>query len=124
MTLTRIAHNPTLKGHKLLILSPYPASQAYIDGLRAKFPDLKIVTDTKHFADSDPHGGDLDKEWKDVTVLNTGSTIPDVGQAPKLEFVQLVSAGANHIVNRPLYKDTDVAFCTANGVHGYESRRI
>ncbi|KAF3771303.1 hypothetical protein M406DRAFT_240378, partial [Cryphonectria parasitica EP155] len=60
-------------------------------------------------------------EWKDVTILLTGYSrefLPEKDDVPKLQYVQLSSAGANAIVSDPLYTDTDVAFCTANGVHG------
>ncbi|SPN99058.1 related to glycerate dehydrogenase [Cephalotrichum gorgonifer] len=53
-----------------------------------------------------------------ATILLSGTALPLPEEAPNLKFVQLQSAGANHVLNHPLFKDTDVKFCTANGVHG------
>lgn len=65
------------------------------------------------------------EEWKDVTILLTFTYLPQPKDAPKLQYVQLISAGANHILDHPLFRDgrgdgkEEVQFCTANGVHGF-----
>lgn len=125
MTLRRLkddsttVSNPTLKGHKLLLLSPWPTPQDALDSLHAKFPDLDVVVHRQPFENRDAYAFQAKPEWEDVTVLLTGAALPDdVEDAPKLQYVQLVSAGANHIVQKPIFKDTDISFCTANGVHG------
>lgn len=76
---------------------------------------LSIITDDD---DEDVDIAD-DIDWSKATVLLTGPLVPAVGQAPNLQLVQLQSAGANYLLDNPLFKDTDVAFSTANGVHGY-----
>lgn len=107
--------NKTLQGHKLVVLdtSGWRPSAAELAALQAKYRDLKIQVAKK--ADI------TDDEWKDTTALQASfnkTGLPDKEQVPKLVYVQLSSAGANMIVDHPLYTDTDVAFCTANGVHG------
>ncbi|KAK3991071.1 hypothetical protein QBC44DRAFT_349473 [Cladorrhinum sp. PSN332] len=87
--------NRTLKGHKLLMVTAYV--QPEWDQGHPPFPD---------------------EEWKDVTLLLTFTVLPTPEQAPNLQFVQLMSAGANHVLEAPIFKNTDVKFCTANGVHG------
>jgi hypothetical protein len=52
-----------------------------------------------------------------VTYGMTYNVLPTRELAPKLQYMQLCSAGANHIHRLPLYEETDIAFCTANGVH-------
>lgn len=37
---------------------------------------------------------------------------------PKLDFVQLASAGSNWMEKNPIYTDTDVTISTASGIHG------
>jgi hypothetical protein len=113
----RLAPNPSLKGHKLLILSSVPLSGEWQKKFKDEFPDLEIVVYDL------PWGAKVAEkvpaeELKDVTILLTGSSLPDKELVPKLEYVQLSSAGANHILKHPLFTDTDVVFCTANGVHG------
>lgn len=119
MTLRRLAdENPTLKGHKLVLLSPWPTPQATIDGLRARFADLQIVVRQQPWENGDPDALLKREEWRDVTVLLTGSALPAKEDAPRVQYVQLLSAGVNHLVEKPLFKDTQIPFCTANGVHG------
>lgn len=107
--------NKTLEGHKLVVLdtSGWRPSSEELAALKKKYRDLTIqVGKMAEITDDD---------WKDTTALlasfnKTG--LPDKDLVPKLQYVQLSSAGANLVVDHPLYKDTDVAFCTANGVHG------
>lgn len=119
MVLVRTAMNPTLKGHKILVLTPWDTPQEYLAGLRSRFPDLEVTVhkqqwDVIVYDDPIPESC-----WDGVTILVTGSCLPTLEQAPKLQFVQLLSAGANFILDKPLFTDTDIAFCTSNGVHGY-----
>lgn len=106
--------NKTLEGQKLLILlGDYKPPQDELEAVRQKYPDLAIQIGQKQDITKD--------EWRDVTILVTGHSregLPDKDDVPNLQYVQLSSAGANLIVTDPLYTDTDVAFCTANGVHG------
>lgn len=106
--------NKTLLGHKLLVvLSGYTPTQQQLDEVQKRHPDLKVQVAQK---------SKLTKEdWKDVTILVAGHNrdgLPEKDDVPKLQYVQLSSAGANLVVDDPLFKETDVAFCTANGVHG------
>lgn len=117
MTLIRFGEKPpnkTLKGHKLLVALPsFKPSEEEIDELQSRYSGLEVQLGSVK---------DVTKEeWKDVTILVTGYNregLPDKDDVPNLEYVQLSSAGANLVVSDPLYKDTDIAFCTANGVHG------
>lgn len=112
-----MAYNSTLKGHKLLIIGPIHPDPSVLDSLRSRFPDLEIVSHTEHFGRSEP-AFPLE-QWKDVTVAITFMTLPPTQEdAPSLKYVQLMSAGANHILEVPFFRDTDAMFCTANGVHG------
>lgn len=107
--------NKTLQGHKLLyqLSARWKPSDQEIDAVQQKYPDLQIQLAAKSDVTRD--------EWRDVTMTVAGDGpegLPDVDDAPKLQYIQLSSAGANKIVHHPLYTDTDAAFCTANGVHG------
>lgn len=48
----------------------------------------------------------------------TLAQLPKPEDAPKLEIVHIFSAGINHLVNNPLYRDTSVTFTTSSGIHG------
>lgn len=130
MASIRLSPNKTLKGHKLAILLGVTGPPKMLLGetlqaeeiaeLKSRFPDLDIVTVEGVALDSEELRLKWkDEDWKDVTILVTGSALPEVGQAPRLEYVQLQTAGANHLFSHPLFRKTDVAFCTASGVHGY-----
>lgn len=54
--------------------------------------------------------------WQNTEILFTFGALPDPNLAPHLRWVQLYSAGANHIFGHPLAQ-SDVIFTTASGVH-------
>lgn len=110
--------NKTLKGHKLIILSAQPADGPLVSAVRTRFPDLEIIVRNRAWANIDAKDGISDEDWQTATVLLTGSAVPEPEDARRLRLVQLQSAGANHMLDKRLFKDTDVVFCTANGVHG------
>jgi hypothetical protein len=100
------------------MLTPYTPSHDYLGRLRNQFPDLQIAIHQTPF-DVIKYNDAINQAcWQDVTMLNTGSCLPSLDQAPKLEFVQLMSAGANFLLDQPVFKSTNIAFCSANGVHG------
>ncbi|KAK3306376.1 oxidoreductase-like protein [Chaetomium strumarium] len=114
--------NKTLKGHKLLVLAPWKEPDGFLAELAAEFPDLQVVYRMQQLqvaAAGLPSEAELPEEtWQDVTILLTFANLPRPEQAPKLAYVQLMSAGVNHLLDTPLFRDTEVVFCTANGVHG------
>ncbi|RYP26955.1 hypothetical protein DL766_006552 [Monosporascus sp. MC13-8B] len=112
--------NPDLTGHKLLILTPFDLSTGWADAARARYPGLAIEHNRHNPWAGGPGGGGPpeDVDWRDVTVLVTGPVLPSPRDAPRLQLVQLQTAGANYVLKHPLFRDTKVAFCTANGVHG------
>jgi hypothetical protein len=129
MPAPELAANRTLKGHKLAVLLGVTGPPKILLGsvfleqetteLKSRFPDLAIVTVQGVASDSESLRRKFpDERWEDVTILVTGSALPQVKHAPKLQYVQLQTAGANHLFNHPLYRDTDTSFCTASGVHG------
>ncbi|KAI5459451.1 hypothetical protein BGZ63DRAFT_391063 [Mariannaea sp. PMI_226] len=117
MALIRVNHNRTLKGHKAVILTTIPVPSGSIQAIRDRFPDLQIIVRevpwlSDHIPDFD------EKEWNDTTILLTATFLPTIEQAPRVKYVQLTSAGANHIVSNPFFSETKIPFSTANGVHG------
>lgn len=83
-------------------------SDALIDQLRAVSPRLKVE---RHFPDVPQ------RVWNDVEVLYTLRTLPDPAQAPHLRWVQLHTAGVDHILNHPIYAAQDVEITTTSGIH-------
>ncbi|KAK3950551.1 hypothetical protein QBC32DRAFT_326023 [Pseudoneurospora amorphoporcata] len=117
-------NNPTLKDHKLVILTPWAPPPNYIASLQQKFPDLVVEYHAPPQSEWTQPGSESSspfpiEQWKHVTILLTFTYLPQPKDAPKLQYVQLISAGANHILDHPLFREREeVEFCTANGVHG------
>ncbi|KAI1497769.1 hypothetical protein F5X99DRAFT_395755 [Biscogniauxia marginata] len=110
--------NKDLSGHKLLLVVPWHLPPGYLDSLHEKFPGLKVQHSHWDTWKEGTLPADVsDGDWKSVTVLVTGPKFPTREAAPKLQLVQLQSAGANYILDNPIFKDTKIPFCTANGVH-------
>ncbi len=109
--------NKTLEGHKLLVLTPWRLADEQLGNLRGKFPDLVIsqyeVARGANVLEKVP-----EEEWEDTTILLSGGSLPPKEKVPRLQYVQLPSAGANRILEHPLFTETKVHFCTANGAHG------
>lgn len=112
MTLIKMSNrNRTLRGHKLLLADPRALPDGALERIHSSFPDLQVQKL------NDKTG---ENPWHDATIsLAASPLLPSASQAPNLELVQLTSAGADGLVGKPLFDDTDISFCTASGVHGY-----
>lgn len=101
----------------LLVITPFAPAQAWIDDLRKKVPGINVhVYPTEMYAKEIPKDIPADV-WENTTALYTWKAFPSIGLAPKLQYVQLHSAGANQILGLPLFEKTDIVFSTSNGVH-------
>lgn len=110
------APNEGLAGEKLLIVVEWEPKPDFLNRLSQNFPGLEVVV--HRLPGYTSISLDLSPEvLKDVTVLLTYRNFPTAEVAPKLKYVQLMSAGCNHIMDHPLYTSGNVSFCTANGVH-------
>jgi hypothetical protein len=104
--------NTTLEGHKLLVVLQYAPDEDFIGRIKARHNPYIGGGGNGGTANPLPEG-----IFNDVTVLCTWNFIPTPEQAPKLQLVQLTSAGANHCYEHEVYKDPKIDFCTSNGTH-------
>ncbi|EMC95397.1 hypothetical protein BAUCODRAFT_539291 [Baudoinia panamericana UAMH 10762] len=105
----------------LLCLLPYPEPKDVLDTIRRRFPYIEIdYRRVSLFPSADELKAAVTPEvWKGVTILYTVTSFPEkLDYAPKLQLVQLSSAGSNQIQNHPIYKDSDIVICTSSGIHG------
>jgi phosphoglycerate dehydrogenase-like enzyme len=79
-----------------------------IDRIGAVSPRLDVAQHRK--------GGPLEVV-ADAEVLLVQGWMPKPEQAPAVRWVQLMSAGADHAMKRPLVSTTDVTVTTASGIH-------
>jgi phosphoglycerate dehydrogenase-like enzyme len=93
------------------VVSTLSFSDELLDRLRAVSPRMVVMQQTASSADELPAGW-----WDRVEVLYTGSALPDPAHAPHLRWVQLHSAGVDHLQGTPLWR-SDVAVTTSSGIH-------
>jgi len=95
------------------VLVTIPFESQWQEQLQKLSPRLHIELHTVHSAQEVP-----DSLWQDVEILYTTSKIlPSIEQVPRLHFVQLYSAGADSVLNSPLFQSSAVSFSTTSGVH-------
>jgi phosphoglycerate dehydrogenase-like enzyme len=93
------------------VVSAVSFSDELLDRLRAVSPRLVVMQQTVSAA------GELPAAWWDqVEVLYTASALPEPARAPRLRWVQLHSAGVDHLLDTPLWR-SDVAVTTSSGIH-------
>ncbi|KAI1747873.1 D-isomer specific 2-hydroxyacid dehydrogenase [Xylaria castorea] len=113
------ATNKDLTGHKLVLVTDLDLPEGYLEHLHKKFPGLQVVVSRINpWKDATTPMIANEEDWATVTILMTGPRLPTIEQAPKMQLVQLQSAGANYVLQNPFFKDTKIPFCTANGVAG------
>lgn len=98
------------KPNVLLHVGPHGLAVADRQRLREACDDA-VVTET-----TDPTP--LDKrDGRTIDVLVTEEIPHQLSQWPRLSFVQLLSAGINHLSGHPVWQ-TDIPVATASGTHG------
>lgn len=93
------------------ILSTLRFTDELLDKLRAVSPRLVVKQRTCHNAEEVEQALDDDTE-----VLYTFHLPADLSGAPRLKWVQLHTAGIDHLLDHPLMK-SDVLLTTASGIH-------
>lgn len=102
----------------LLILMPWTPSPEWILSLSEQGGGINVRSHKiDMYATTDLPTEITRDTWANVTVLFTWKTFPRPEMTPRLQYVQLLSAGCNQIVDLPLFEDTSIPFCTANGIH-------
>jgi len=115
-----------MSGHNLLIA--FPLEDRLVQRIRDTFGFNSVkhypstfVAGTKHpkaiWSHEPPDVPD--EVWKDTTVLMTMFFVPSSrAQAPKLEYIQGMSAGLEHMLSAPIFKEApDLVVASASGVH-------
>ncbi len=79
-----------------------------LNNLRQVSPRLQIE---KHYPNVPK------RAWKNAEILCTQSTVPTPEQAPNLKWIQLNSAGMEHVKDQPIITQGGVALTSASGIH-------
>ena len=91
-------------------LSTLSFSDEWLERLRRVAPGAVIHQQpARRVEDIDP------SVWAEIDVLHTGAVVPDPSLAPRLRWIQLDTAGTDHLVTHPIWA-TEVAITTIGGV--------
>ncbi|KAE9377192.1 D-isomer-specific 2-hydroxyacid dehydrogenase-like protein [Stipitochalara longipes BDJ] len=111
----------TLATEHILILLPLPPDEKILDGLKKKHPGITIKYHTLSFAavfGQEPHNVP-DEEFLEATILVTLTILPsDVKYLKNTKLIHLFSAGADRVVDTPVWNETTIPITNASGVHG------
>ena len=106
----------------VLAVLPWPAEQCKkgIEELENEFDHLEVRHYYSHFengkvtVDDIPEGLPAKASYI-ATLFWLPKTPEDI---PNAKLIQFFSAGTNHVAKHPIYVDSDIPLCSANGVHG------
>ncbi len=93
----------------VLVAVPFP--QSIIDKLASVSPALTIHQQEVRTPQ------EMAEHIREMDVLYTFSVLPDPADAPRLRWVQMHTAGLDHVLAHPLYSDSEVMFTTTSGIH-------
>lgn len=96
---------------EIRVLVTHPFDSELIEKLLNVSPRLEIV---QRDADSFEQIADL---MPGIDVMYGMRALPPPEEASTLKWIQLHSAGADRLLDKPLYTDTDVIFTTSSGIH-------
>jgi phosphoglycerate dehydrogenase-like enzyme len=86
-------------------------SDEIIDQFRAVSSRLRVE---RHFPNVP------ERAWETAEVLYTARVLPSPAQAPRLRWIQLHSAGVDHVIKEPIVQAQDVEVTTTSGIHAVQ----
>jgi hypothetical protein len=108
---------PPTRREVLLAFVPWDLPSWFTDSVSTASPGIEVIGYRCGMYDKDVPPDIPEETWQSVTVFLTWNVLPAKELVPNLRYVQLLTAGCNHVAGNPLFEDTDIQFCTANGVH-------
>lgn len=110
----------SLANDKLLVYVPIPAPQAWLDKVKARFPDLTIAWVETPVVDGRllPPDDIPASVWEGVTMVCMYH-VPKIEHVSNARFFQLASAGSDFWHRYPKYLDPAVVFSNASGCQPY-----
>ncbi|KAH7408461.1 hypothetical protein DE146DRAFT_605802 [Phaeosphaeria sp. MPI-PUGE-AT-0046c] len=110
------------KKELVLCTLPWPQEKAEksIAGLKEEFNDVEVDYYYTKFENGKMEPTDIPEDvLARASYQATLFWLPDNAKAiPKVKLIQFFSAGTNHVSQHPIYTDSKIPLCSANGVHG------
>ncbi len=94
----------------VLVLADF--SDAVMDQLKATAPRVKFTRKVAKSASEIP--ADV---WASTDILVTGSLLPEPEMAPRLRWIQTLSAGVDNLLKQPILAAEDIILTTTSGMH-------
>lgn len=82
------------------------------DELIARLREVSPRLHVEHYFPNIP-----DRAMENAEILFTTQPLPKPEQAPNLRWIQLYSAGANHVMDAPIMQVEDIDVTTTSGIH-------
>ncbi len=95
-------------GETINVIVAMDFSDDLINDLRELSPRLQVE---RYYPDVP------EKAYANAEVLFTANAFPLPEQAPRLRWIQLYSAGVNHVIDKPIIQSEDLEVTTASGMH-------
>ncbi|KAF1944143.1 hypothetical protein EJ02DRAFT_432696 [Clathrospora elynae] len=110
-------------GKELVVCAlPWPEEkvESGIKALKEAFRDVEVKYFHTKFANGKVEPVDVSDDILQRTAyLATLFWLPpSVSSIPSTKLIQFFSAGTNHIAQHPIYTDSKIPLCSANGIHG------
>lgn len=111
------------KGKELVLaVLPWPKEQCKkgIEALEKEFDHLEVQHYYSHFENGKLTVDDIPEDLPaKASYIATLFWLPKTADnIPKTKLIQFFSAGTNHVAKHPIYTDSKIPLCSANGVHG------
>ncbi|KAE8361254.1 hypothetical protein BDV27DRAFT_167103 [Aspergillus caelatus] len=104
----------------LLVFLPLPEPKQAIDSIRQQFPTLEVV-----FLEVPPGTSQVTNDvipsdlLERATIMTTAfGIVPHPNQTPQLKYLHSFSAGVDHLIGHPIFRDTNIRMSTSSGIHG------
>jgi hypothetical protein len=122
----------------LLVVLPLPPNQELLDGIKKKHPGITIKYHVVQFGVAFGHvphdipdgtchpyispyftADNSTEDFLEATILVTlGAISADVKLLKNIKLIHLFSAGADRLVNTPVWNETKIPITNSSGVHG------
>ncbi|KAJ4372182.1 hypothetical protein N0V83_003955 [Neocucurbitaria cava] len=116
------SRNASKEKEIVVCVLPWPeeAAKRGIDDLKKEYKDAEVHYYNSKFENGKMHPIDIPEDLlKRASYLATLFWLPSSASAiPNVKAIQFFSAGTNHVAKHPIYTDSKIPLCSANGVHG------
>ncbi|KAE8350323.1 hypothetical protein BDV28DRAFT_139306 [Aspergillus coremiiformis] len=102
-----------LAKEQLLIAFFQEIAPETLDDLRAKFPRTEISTVKLKSGETIPS-----EVARKATYLVTYTNLPNPEDTENIKLIHFVSAGLDHLIHHPVFRETAIPITSSSGVHG------